>query len=480
MVGALLAIASLDVDIRDAAGRRSSLLSGWFGGRALTPDDIERATQLTGRIMGSWERLQRQARSAGASPRLAAAVETTRTEFFGAAEPRYRLLIEIAREGGARPVALPEWRRWTIAALPKILAARDAAVAEAVERGQALAAAARDSLLAAGVAALGLLALAALALAALLRRLVLPVQRLTAATTALAAGDTTAAAPGRSGLAEVDAMARAFAVFRAGALRLSESEARYRLLAENAADMIVQHTADRRRAYVSPASRALLGREPEEMLAEDFAEILHPDDLEGITTAYDHLMRHGGKITCCYRLRHKDGHYVWVEAHWVATPLDGARTELVAVVRDISERKAAEARIAHMAHHDALTGLPNRVLLRERLHEALARARRGEVFAVLCLDLDHFKAVNDTLGHTVGDTLLRLVTRRLLADARETDTVARLGGDEFAIVQSSVDQPRDATALARRVIEALREPFEIDGHQVVVGASVGIAVAPGD
>ncbi|MBV9116616.1 MAG: EAL domain-containing protein, partial [Acetobacteraceae bacterium] len=353
-------------------------------------------------------------------------------------------------------------------------------VAEAVERGQALAAEARDSLLAAGVAALGLLALAALALAALLRRLVLPVQRLTAATTALAAGDTTAAAPGRSGLAEVDAMARAFAVFRAGALRLSESEARYRLLAENAADMIVQHTADRRRAYVSPASRSLLGREPEEMLAEDFAEILHPDDLEGITTAYDHLMRHGGKITCCYRLRHKDGHYVWVEAHWVATPLDGARTELVAVVRDISERKAAEARIAHMAHHDALTGLPNRVLLRERLHEALARARRGEVFAVLCLDLDHFKAVNDTLGHTVGDTLLRLVTRRLLADARETDTIARLGGDEFAIVQSSVDQPRDATALARRVIEALREPFEIDGHQVVVGASVGIAVAPGD
>ncbi|MBV9115795.1 MAG: hypothetical protein JOY63_00335, partial [Acetobacteraceae bacterium] len=176
-VGALLAIASLDVDIRDAAGRRSSLLSGWFGGRALTPDDIEQATQLTGRIMGSWERLQRQARSAGASPRLAAAVETTRTEFFGAAEPRYRLLIEIAREGGARPVALPEWRRWTIAALPKILAARDAAVAEAVERGQALAAAARDSLLAAGVAVLGLLALAVVALAALLRRLVLPVQR---------------------------------------------------------------------------------------------------------------------------------------------------------------------------------------------------------------------------------------------------------------------------------------------------------------
>ncbi len=487
-VGALLAVASLDVDIRDAAGRRSSLLSGWLGGRTLTPGDIEQATQLTGRLMESWERLQRQVHSAGASPRLAEAVKVTRTSFFEAAEPRYRQFVEIARDGGQRPMPLPEWRRWTIAALRKVLAARDAAVADAVDRGQALAAAARNSLLAAGMAALGLLVLAAIAVAALLRRLVLPVQRLTAATTALAAGDTTAPAPGRSGLAEVDAMARAVEVFRAGALRLRESEARYRLLAENAADMIVQHTADRRRTYVSPASRTLLGHEPEDMLQRDFAEMLHPDDREGVVAAYNHLMRKGGRITCSYRLRHKDGHYVWVEAHWVATltEVPGAMLgavhgmELVAVVRDVSERKEAEARIAHMAHHDALTALPNRVLLRERLQEALARAGRGEVFAVLCLDLDHFKAVNDTLGHTVGDALLRIVTQRLLAHVRETDTVARLGGDEFAVVQSSVNQPHDATALARRVIEVLGEPFEIDGHQVVVGASVGIAIAPSD
>ena len=417
------------------------------------------------------------------------AAALTLVALFDAAEPRYRRFIEIARDGGERPMALPEWRRWTIAALPKTLAARDAAVAEAVDRGQALAAAARDSLLVAGVAVLGLLVLAAVALAALLRCLVLPVQRLTAASTALAAGDTVAVAPERSGLAEVDAMSRAYEVLRAGVLQSRESEARYRLLAENAADMIVQHTADRRRTYVSPASRALLGREPEELLAQDFVEILHPDDREGVTAAYNHLMRHGGKTTCCYRLRHKDGRYVWVETHWVAAPAvvapdrtqDAAsRMELVAVVRDISERKAAEARIAHMAHHDALTGLPNRMLLRKRLHEALARAGRGEVFAVLCLDLDYFKAVNDTLGHTIGDALLRMVTQRLLADVRETDTVARLGGDEFAIVQSSLDQPRDATALARRIIDVLGQPYEIDGHQIVIGASLGIAIAPSD
>ena len=149
-------------------------------------------------------------------------------------------------------------------------------------------------------------------------------------------------------------------------------------------------------------------------------------------------------------------------------------------IEDITERRRAEARIAHMAHHDALTGLPNRVLFLKRLSQAIARSRRGDPCAVLCLDLDHFKAVNDTLGHPVGDALLRAVTARLLAHLRETDTLARLGGDEFAIVQSSVEQPQDATALAQRLTEVLSEPFDLDGHQMVIGTSVGIAVVPQD
>jgi diguanylate cyclase (GGDEF)-like protein len=149
-------------------------------------------------------------------------------------------------------------------------------------------------------------------------------------------------------------------------------------------------------------------------------------------------------------------------------------------LEDITDRRQVEARIVHMAHHDALTGLPNRVLFHDRLTEAMARSRRGEPFAVLCLDLDHFKAVNDTLGHPVGDALLREVTRRLDSQIRETDTIARLGGDEFAIVQSSVDQPQDATMLATRLIETLGAPYDLDGHQVIVGTSIGIAVVPGD
>ena len=147
---------------------------------------------------------------------------------------------------------------------------------------------------------------------------------------------------------------------------------------------------------------------------------------------------------------------------------------------DTTERRAAEARIAHLAHHDALTGLPNRVLFRETLGHALAFARRGHLLALHCLDLDRFKAVNDTLGHPIGDSLLQAVARRLQGGLRETDTVARLSGDEFAIVQTAIESPVDASGLADRVIALIGAPFDIGGHQIVIGTSIGIAFAPQD
>jgi diguanylate cyclase (GGDEF)-like protein len=133
-----------------------------------------------------------------------------------------------------------------------------------------------------------------------------------------------------------------------------------------------------------------------------------------------------------------------------------------------------------MALHDSLTGLPNRVLLNERLEHALQRARRGDVVAAHLLDLDHFKNVNDTLGHAAGDKLLKDVAERLRTLVRETDIVARMGGDEFAIVQAAIAQPTDASVLARRVIDVVSQPYEIDGQNVVIGASIGIAVGPND
>ena len=152
----------------------------------------------------------------------------------------------------------------------------------------------------------------------------------------------------------------------------------------------------------------------------------------------------------------------------------------VATHKDVTEQRRSEAKIAHMALHDALTGLANRALLNERLEHALTRTRRGEVMAAHILDLDHFKYVNDTLGHAVGDKLLQEVGERLRALVRDIDTIARMGGDEFAILQVGLTHESDATRLAERVIQAISAPYEIDGHQVVTGTSVGIAVAPAD
>jgi diguanylate cyclase (GGDEF)-like protein/PAS domain S-box-containing protein len=147
---------------------------------------------------------------------------------------------------------------------------------------------------------------------------------------------------------------------------------------------------------------------------------------------------------------------------------------------DITDQRRSEAKIAHMALHDALTGLPNRALLNERVDQALARAERGEIVAIHLLDLDRFKTVNDTLGHPVGDQLLKCVAERLNTIARSMDTIARMGGDEFAIVQAAISQPSDAIQLAQRIIGILSEPYEIETHQVVIGASIGIAIGPGD
>lgn len=151
----------------------------------------------------------------------------------------------------------------------------------------------------------------------------------------------------------------------------------------------------------------------------------------------------------------------------------------VSTHEDITERRRDEARITHMARHDALTDLPNRTAFKDRLEEVLDELDDGQA-AVLCLDLDRFKAVNDTLGHPIGDGLLKIVAERLVTCIRDTDMVSRLGGDEFAIIQAGAMQPDASRALAQRIIDTLSRPYVIDGHQVVVGTSIGIAVAPCD
>ena len=152
----------------------------------------------------------------------------------------------------------------------------------------------------------------------------------------------------------------------------------------------------------------------------------------------------------------------------------------VVTFEDTTEQRRTQDQISHIAHYDALTDLPNRVLFYEKLEELLTRGPQTGGFAVFSLDLDRFKSVNDTFGHPVGDKLLQAAAGRMRGCIRDTDIVARLGGDEFAIVQVAFARPADATALATRLIAAVSAPYQLDGNQVVVGTSIGIAIAPGD
>jgi diguanylate cyclase (GGDEF)-like protein/PAS domain S-box-containing protein len=174
------------------------------------------------------------------------------------------------------------------------------------------------------------------------------------------------------------------------------------------------------------------------------------------------------------------GTCIYATSRIVVPDIEGKAKYLIVVINDVTERKKSEQRIAFMAHHDALTGLANRAAVAQQIEEAAARQRRwGDPFTVLLLDLDRFKHVNDTLGHSAGDALLRETAARLKALLRETDVLARLGGDEFAIIQGGEVDPREAaSALADRIINIVAEPFDIDGNEVNIGTSIGIALAP--
>ena len=267
----------------------------------------------------------------------------------------------------------------------------------------------------------------------------------------------------------------------------------FQLITENAEDLIAVVDNDGNRLYNSPSYEKVLGYSQQELTTSSAFQQIHPSDRERVSQAAAKARATGQGQRLEYRMRHKDGSWRTLES--TASPIHNAEQGiegLVIVNRDISERKRAEAMLEHSAFYDGLTDLPNRVLLLDRLQRALLWARRHSDyrFALLYIDIDGFKVLNDSLGHSAGDELLVLVAKRLTLNFRETDTLARslspdarkiqdglarLGGDEFTVLLEDVFSPSDAIRVAQRIQSKLSAPFQIKGQEIVVTVSIGIA-----
>lgn len=267
--------------------------------------------------------------------------------------------------------------------------------------------------------------------------------------------------------------------------RVRESEQGYRMLADYSHDVIVRLRPDGERLYVSPSARDILGWTPMEMLGSRW-DLVHPDDRERQLQVMREVITSGEPCTAIYRVRHKDGHYVWIEAVTRTIPSrDGASVDIIYTGRDISRRVAAEQaleaslrELERLARVDALTGLANRRQLDERLELALGRLHRhGVPVALMYLDVDHFKRINDTWGHAAGDRVLCSFADRLQRCVRAIDLVARLGGDEFVVVVEDATLPAAAEAIARKLIDEMHHSIDVDGTALVVTTSIGIAYA---
>ncbi|WP_181420836.1 putative bifunctional diguanylate cyclase/phosphodiesterase [Rhodobacter viridis] len=266
------------------------------------------------------------------------------------------------------------------------------------------------------------------------------------------------------------------------ALRQSEEKLRFALDAANAAPWQWNCIEDS-----SECSELFLrqhGLDPAKasITIDEWLSCLHPDDRPmALAAATAALAPGAADYNIQYRVERQDGGLRWIETFGrVDRDAAGVAQRISGIAFDVTDRFEAHERIAYLAHHDGLTGLPNRAVFLERLETALARVRRSRGCAVLLIDLDRFKEVNDTLGHPAGDALLSAVAERLRTEVSEADTLARLGGDEFAVLLTETDDPRVAVALAERLIGTVETGFEIDSRPISIGASVGIAMAPSD
>ncbi|HEX5614307.1 MAG TPA: EAL domain-containing protein [Acidimicrobiia bacterium] len=265
---------------------------------------------------------------------------------------------------------------------------------------------------------------------------------------------------------------------RAALEALQASEERFRALVRTSSDVVSVVRPDGTFVSVSPAVEHVLGCPESDFADRSLPGFVHPDDRAAWRSHLDDALatptaEHSTEL----RFRHGDGRWVWVEARTTNALEEPAIGGLVVHLRDITERRTAQAELAHQALHDPLTGLPNRALLVDRIERALARGHRtGLQTVVLFIDLDRFKTVNDSLGHGRGDELLVAAARRVREQVRDTDTVARLGGDEFVVLLEDVTHERVALGVAESILDAIRTPFSLGGRELYVTASIGLAM----
>lgn len=259
------------------------------------------------------------------------------------------------------------------------------------------------------------------------------------------------------------------------------SNMRFRDIAEASSDWIWKTNAEQHVTYLSDRFSEVTGHDVEVLLGQPKMAFLSPAQTDGKPAQLGSMLATNQPFRdLCCQFNAVEGHpRVCRLAGKPIVTQEGFFQGYRGTATDIRAEVDAQAQAQHLALHDALTGLPNRVFLAERFDHTLASMRcRGGAVAVLCLDLDRFKDVNDTLGHSAGDALLKQVAERLLGSIRGADTVGRLGGDEFVIIQADVDQPTDTELLCHRLLERLAEPYGLDGHEIHTSTSIGVALAP--
>jgi diguanylate cyclase (GGDEF)-like protein/PAS domain S-box-containing protein len=314
-----------------------------------------------------------------------------------------------------------------------------------------------------------------------------PHSRLIETTAVRANGETlpvelTVAPAGSSGDTTFTAFIRDISERKHAQRELEQREKRFRTIVEKSWSGVVLLDGDVRFSFAGSSTQHLLGYEDHELLGRSLFEFVHPRDVEQARASFAEILANPAQESRGeLRFRHKTGRWVWLEGFSQNLLHEPSVEAIVHNYRDVSQRKETEKQLEYRAYYDSLTGLPNRLLFRDRLVHSLAHAQRNRVgVAVMYLDIDHFKLVNDALGHSFGDRLLGEVAKRLQTALRASDTISRIGGDEFSVLLPEVSSTEAVAGVARKILDSLARPFRLDGHDLFVTASVGISCFPSD